>query len=138
MFFCIKTNTCPRIGPEVTPGLLGVFITHRNPIWSLPGASAQHHLKTYIITSLQKAISKCAIFLKGCLFSSKGCLFFLGQCMFFYSPYRGCYVFGFLPISAFPRCADGSISSSDHRTTEYEPNINQQSNKTKIGRNCLT
>ena len=30
-------KVCPRMGPEVPVGCLAVFITHYNPIWSLPG-----------------------------------------------------------------------------------------------------
>ena len=43
--FSNKT-VCPRDGPEVTVGCLGVFITHNNFIWSLPGPIRTQILKT--------------------------------------------------------------------------------------------
>ena len=36
-------------------------------------------------------------------------------------------VIGFITTLAFPGCADGSVSSSDHRTTKYEQQLIHES-----------
>ena len=40
-----------------------------------------------------------------------------------------CKFYPFVTIVALPGCADGSVSSSDHRTTEYEQKMVHESLK---------